>query len=200
MKEGVNKDSMLNTVATYIYRLRDMNLIKNDSDIKGGKLEELVPRWLKTEGSFEGFGNPSKAQKYLNQMDKTEVPFFSGEKYNLTKDDINVVLIKDWSPSEKYESATDGTIILHSSIFDVNIDKNGGHEGAGTAKGTLYSNPIKYGNKRRGLVIGKYAYVRGDKSEDAYMDKHPDKPRAIMFESGAKQAIGVPRNLSLIHI
>ena len=136
-------------------------------------------------------------QKYLNQRDKPEIPFLDGIDYGFASDSFKAVLIEDpvyikvrEGKKFEYDSGVDGTFIIDSAMFDTTINRLGGRLDSGTAKGTVYANP----DGKRGVVIGKFAYVRADKEDMAYMRSHPDKPKAIMYTTAAKHAPGVPKN------
>ena len=197
LKNPLNSLSVKNnSVATYIYRLRDLGLIKSNKDINYTNLIGLKKQWLAAEKQG-GFVDPSKQQKYLNQRDKPEIPFLDGVEYGFADNNFKAILIED--PVYKrildkkevlYESGVDGTFILDADFYDATMLRLGGVLKSGTAKGTVYSNP----DGTRGVVIGKFAYVRADKEDTAYMKSHADNPKAIMYTSAAKHAPRVPIN------
>ena len=52
-----------NAVATYIYRLRDLGLIKSEKDINFKNLKELTTKWYRAEEAG-GFFDPANKKKY----------------------------------------------------------------------------------------------------------------------------------------
>ena len=152
---------MDNAVSTYIYRLISLNHVKSDKDINMKNLKKLVPKWRETEE----FKDVAKMQKYLIQVDKSEIPYLEGKEYGLKDNNFTGIIMRDFN---KGSSETDGTLVWHSSIFDRNVDYMGAESQTGTSKGSLFSQAVGI----RGDLVGKFAKVRGKTKDDAFMEKH----------------------------
>jgi len=113
----------------------------------------------------------------MNQIDKAEIPFIDGKSLGLKDDNLRGMLLKDLNKGPR-ESETDGTILLHSKIFDKLVKYMGNDSASGMAKGTLYSRPrsksesAKNDKGSKALIIGKYAYARADVADAKYMKRN----------------------------
>jgi len=197
-KKQINKETKENTVATMIYRMREMGMIKSGKDVNVKKITGLVERYLRNEKNGD-YKTPAKFQKYLNQMDKAEIPFLDGLKLGLKNNDMNGILLEDLNVGTRFESETDGTILLNSRIFDKLVKYMGNDSASGMAKGTLFSKPRTSREKARNdqgsrsLVIGKFAYARADKADMRYMDAN--NLQFMLYTSGAKHKFGLEVNM-----
>ena len=189
--KDLNKESKANTVATMIYRMRELGLITRQQELNTSNLEAIVkkiPRYFRAEKEVGGYGNEAKSQKYLKLLDTSDITFLEGKKLGLKDDTMKGIILEDLNLGRINESETDGTIILPDKIFDRHVDYMGGDQGTGMAKGSLYAPP----RNGESLVIGKYAYARADKADMAYMKKHGLS--FIMYTTSAKHFYNRPVN------
>ena len=167
LKESGDLAGAENITSTYIYRLMSLNIIKNPSQINYEFLmnNKTMRKWVQAEKDNGSIG-VVKLQKYLNQVDKTEVPFFSetpNEKYK-------GIIVEDPPSNTKDEanSGVDGVIVFNNKRFDYQGKGMGIDKLANQAKGTLWSGA----DGTRGDVVGKFAYKRADQVDQAYLEKH----------------------------
>jgi hypothetical protein len=195
-KNSINNETKANTVATMIYRMREMGMITTQSQITQKNIQLLIPEYLKNERTGD-YKTPAKLQKYMNQIDKAEIPFIDGKSLGLKDDNLRGMLLKDLNTGPR-ESETDGTILLHSKIFDKLVKYMGNDSASGMAKGTLYSRPrsksesAKNDKGNKALIIGKYAYARADAADVKYMNRNGVD--FILYDTGAKHRHGLKIN------
>ena len=179
-RNDLNMGARENAVATLIYRMREMGIIKSDKNINKSFIESKLKQYIKMETSKYGAITAAKSQKYLHLSNTSEIPFLSGKKLGLKDDNLRGIVLEDLNPN----SETDGVIRLHPKIFDAQ-GAYGGVTKAAAAKGSLYSPP----DGKRGLIVGKYAYFRADAADVKYMNKH--NMQFILYVTGAKNFHGV---------
>ena len=181
-----NKDMTLRKarpiVGTLLYRMISNNVIQKESDINAGFLKDRS-NWLRHYNA-EKFVTANKMQKYLNSLDKLEVP---GSEEVLGPDKIRMAVLEQSPVGRKGygESGDDGLFIFHSKDWDAMANFTGTKEGAGTAKGTIFS-PA---DGIRGDLIGKMQIKRGSESDDAYMEAN--NIRGIFNVTSAKDHAAV---------
>jgi len=180
-KKDINSKVRENAVATMIYRMKDFGLITEQKNITYANIRKLIPKYINMERGVYGPRSAAKSQKYLNLFDKDEIPFLPGEKLGLKSNDMRGIVLKDLNNN----SETDGTIKLSPEVFDIIIKYMGDSSKAINAKGSLNSPS----NSKRGLVLGKFAYVRADEVDAKYM-KDNDL-QFMIYESGAKSHINI---------
>lgn len=156
-----------NIVGTYIYRLISLNMIKNPNQITKEYLldRNTLINYVNAEIN-NGTVGVNKLQKYLNQVDKTEIPFIedvAGEKYR-------GIIVKDPKSSIKGEadSGVDGVVVISNKRFDFQAKNMGIDKLASQAKGTLFSGA----DGIHGDITGKFAYKRADNIDQAYLEKN----------------------------
>ena len=200
VKGTANLKTKVNTVATMIYRMRDMGIIENNKQLDPSRIttfKKYIAKYLQAERTGD-YQSPAKFQKYLNQIDKAEIPFLDGTRLGLPDNDMNGILLEDLNSGIR-ASETDGTIILNATIFDKLVRYMGNDASSGMSKGTLYSKPLKTSEGarndagNRSLIIGKFAYARADKADMKYMTK--ENLQFMMYTSAAKHKYGLETNL-----
>ena len=189
--KNMNKNTKANTIATMIYRMRELGLITKQTELHSKNLKSIIakiPSYFKAEKAAGGYGNESKSQKYLKLMDVSDITFLEGKKLGLKDEKMKGIILEDLNAGKLNDSETDGTIILDAVIFDKLVKYMGGDNGTGMGKGSLYS-PPKDGNS---LMIGKYAYARADRADMAYMKN--EGLQYIIYTSSAKHFGNRPVN------